>query len=456
MKKIVIVSMLFFANTALAQQQFCRIVSPTTEAKFQAMGISFPQAVTEYMTAVQLTIAEDRASNCEFPPAETIRGLDTAIAWRVLKFAKAQGPQFDRLLVEYAASGGGNTLTGSVAIKWLKHNALVAKFNAWDAADVGRNFQARGNEVSNVMPKSPTPSANENAGRDVVQKPNLLGFLGGMTGVNAKSHALQIGFKLKGCEDKGNEFEYCRYLRNPDEELLLIMGSDELDSADYKFGAERYKTVLSHFSKEFGTPSQNGDNQFKTVSWVSSSGTAVLQLVGPQHATLTFMGGKRKQHLEEMQRASKAENDAIPNSGDAELVPGVHFRYVRYLNGYMLDTICSQITYNKCYPRGWQPWLKELERRTAGEQMAALGADIGLQGPGNLVISWDTQERVVFYCGREHSGGAASVFFIFAPKTQELDIVWQNEDGIRYLGPNASMLKSAHVYDWLKSIPDKF
>jgi hypothetical protein len=88
--------------------------------------------------------------------------------------------------------------------------------------------------------------------------------------------------------------------------------------------------------------------------------------------------------------------------------------------------------------------------------MAALGADIGLQGPGNLVISWDTQERVVFYCGREHSGGAASVFFIFAPKTQELDIVWQNEDGIRYLGPNASMLKSAHVYDWLKSIPDKF
>jgi hypothetical protein len=91
--------------------------------------------------------------------------------------------------------------------------------------------------------------------------------------------------------------------------------------------------------------------------------------------------------------------------------------------------------------------------RTAGDQIDALKADTGAGGAGTLVISWDTQKRVLFYGFRPHSGDEACAYFIVAPKTRELDIVWKNENGVKYLGPNASMLKAAHAYEWLKTLP---
>lgn len=142
MKMIVAVVVLFLTNAVVAQVQVCNLVSPAKQAKFKALQIPVPLAITQYMTAIELINAESRAFKCEFPPREMMRELDTGIAWRVTRFAQAQGPKYNRMFIEYVASSGQNTVTATVAIKWLKHNNLIAKFNAWDAADVKHNFAA--------------------------------------------------------------------------------------------------------------------------------------------------------------------------------------------------------------------------------------------------------------------------------------------------------------------------
>jgi len=142
MKKMVAVFMLLFANAAVAQVQVCNLVSLAKQAQFKALGIPVPTAMTEFMTAIELINAQTTALNCEFPPARAIQDLDNAIAWRVTKFARAQGPTYTTMLVEYAASGGKETLSAVVAIKWLKHNNLIEKFNTWDATDVRHNYEA--------------------------------------------------------------------------------------------------------------------------------------------------------------------------------------------------------------------------------------------------------------------------------------------------------------------------
>jgi hypothetical protein len=147
MKKIVAVSVLFLANAAVAQVQVCDLVSPAKQAEFKALHISAQQAIAEYMTAIELIDAENTASQCELPPGEMIRELEIGITWRVAKLAQAQGPKYLRMLAEYSVSGGYETLTAPVAIKWLKHNDLIAKFNAWDAADVRHDYETRTKEV---------------------------------------------------------------------------------------------------------------------------------------------------------------------------------------------------------------------------------------------------------------------------------------------------------------------
>lgn len=148
MKIAVIASVvLLAANVAVAQIQTCSVVSPAKAAQFDKLGINAVSAMTQYMTATDLINAESKAFQCEFPPREMIRDLDNSIAWRVTKFAQAQGEKYTRMLVEYGASAGSNTLTATVAIKWLKHNNLIVRFNAWDAADVRHSFEEKRKEA---------------------------------------------------------------------------------------------------------------------------------------------------------------------------------------------------------------------------------------------------------------------------------------------------------------------
>lgn len=138
------------------------------------------------------------------------------------------------------------------------------------------------------------------------------------------------------------------------------------------------------------------------------------------------------------------------------IVPGKGFRYIKYPHGYMVDELCSvgqqAGTDNFCYPFNWQPWIKQRELEIAGNQSEALKADSGASGAGNLVISWDSEQRVVFQGFRPHDSMSASAYFIVAPKSQVVDIIWQRGDDITYLGPDATLLKSVKAYDWLKQI----
>jgi hypothetical protein len=131
---------------------------------------------------------------------------------------------------------------------------------------------------------------------------------------------------------------------------------------------------------------------------------------------------------------------------------GVGLHYINYPRGYMVDDLCSTKMANFCYAHGWRPWLKELEITTAGDESNALAADTGAESPGNVVISWDSEQRVVFSGFRPHDSTSASAYLIVAPKTRMMDIIWQRGDKITYLGPDSAFLRNAHAYEWLEHV----
>jgi hypothetical protein len=142
----------------------------------------------------------------------------------------------------------------------------------------------------------------------------------------------------------------------------------------------------------------------------------------------------------------------LPDSGQSELLPGTLFEYERHPTGYLSAELCSATSLGLCYPHDWKPWLKQLEREATGEQFASLDADTGMQDPGNVVVSWDKQKRVLFEACRSHDCDAGEVYFIVGPATKDLDIVWKSESAIQYFGPNATKLKAANAFDWLSII----
>jgi hypothetical protein len=126
--------------SAFAQRVNCVVFTPATVAKMNAHNIPVSTGLVEYMTATELAAAMTRALHFEIPRPQSVHDIDTAIAWRVLKFARSS-EQLNRMFMAYCASYGQDTITSEVAIKWLTHNNFVAKFNAWDAADVKHNWE---------------------------------------------------------------------------------------------------------------------------------------------------------------------------------------------------------------------------------------------------------------------------------------------------------------------------
>jgi hypothetical protein len=124
---------------AVGQRVGCKTVSDAKYAQMERLHIPEPAAITEYMTAVELAQAGQRALHCEFRPAELIQDLNRGIAWRITKFAQNH-PHYNKLFIEYVGSSGQDTIDTNIALKWLRHNNLVAQFNAWDAADVKHNY----------------------------------------------------------------------------------------------------------------------------------------------------------------------------------------------------------------------------------------------------------------------------------------------------------------------------
>lgn len=132
------------------------------------------------------------------------------------------------------------------------------------------------------------------------------------------------------------------------------------------------------------------------------------------------------------------------------------FQSMDYPHGYLVNELCARPTNvgndTLCYPTGWKPWLKELQQRTAGDDAEAIRSDSGTQGPGNLVVSWDGQPRVVFGGCRPHLCTDGRVYFLVATTANELDIIWRNERGvIKYLGPNSAFLRASSAYELLEA-----
>lgn len=161
MRKLLWLTLVFLTPmSALAQTVDCFVFTPETVAKMNSHHIPLAEGITEYMTAVELAAVMNREIHCEVPNAENLRELDAAIAWRVLKFSQTSA-QLSRMFKEYIASSGSydqDSITSRIAIKWLVHNGFVARFNAWDAADVQHNWNVLPHTgKSGSTPDTPTP-----------------------------------------------------------------------------------------------------------------------------------------------------------------------------------------------------------------------------------------------------------------------------------------------------------
>jgi hypothetical protein len=169
------------------------------------------------------------------------------------------------------------------------------------------------------------------------------------------------------------------------------------------------------------------------------------------------VGAALKDYEEATRRFPTAKGEVeresiIPDSGEAELPPGIRFEYARWPSGLLATNLCAETSLGLCYPHNWKPWIWDLAKQATGEEFVNLQTDPGTEGAGTVAISWDGQRRVLFSCWRPHSGSDALVYYIVAPNARELDIVWRNESGIRYFGPNANRLMEANLFAWLGTL----
>jgi hypothetical protein len=225
---------------------------------------------------------------------------------------------------------------------------------------------------------------------------------------------------------------------------------------------ENYSRAIEQYQQEYWasvdtyrsmTPAEKALIHSRSLAQIGQDHDMELRQAREEYSAAVEKAEQDYQRLAGSARIANIAPTTSKENGEAESIPGSHGLFMRYPYGYMVGELCSETTVNDCYPRDWQPWLKELERRTVAEQIDTLEADTGIQGKGHLVISWNTEKRILFGAWPPNSGDEICVYFIVAPKARELDIVWKNKDGVRYLGPNASMLKTADAYEWLKKLP---
>jgi hypothetical protein len=148
---------------------------------------------------------------------------------------------------------------------------------------------------------------------------------------DAGVHAAAIGFRLKGCEDKGDGFRYCNYVRARDETLSLIFWRDELQSVEYDFGISRYSGFFKELSSKYGSPKtiyvQSDPTTKLSDGWGSVPEGADLSLIErADHtggvATLSFHGGKFDEYMKtafpHYERPPDIPSQALPEVKKAE------------------------------------------------------------------------------------------------------------------------------------------
>ena len=109
----------------------------------------------------------------------------------------------------------------------------------------------------------------------------------------------------------------------------------------------------------------------------------------------------------------------------------------------------------RCYRRDWHPRLKQVARRTAGADAAAIDRDSGVETPGVLLELPDGKTRAVFHGCRLHSCPEAGVYFVLDVAGREMNIIWDGDQGVKYLGPDAESFRENKMYEWLEKAPGR-
>lgn len=96
-----------------------------------------------------------------------------------------------------------------------------------------------------------------------------------------------------------------------------------------------------------------------------------------------------------------------------------------------------------CYRFNWKQWIREMLSQVAATDFPVLEKDIGVDSPAESALAFpDGTVSVVFRSCRPHDCPSAEAIFLVDPQRRRLNIVWRNEAGVRYLGPDSTLLRA--------------
>ncbi|PKN33210.1 MAG: hypothetical protein CVU61_14430 [Deltaproteobacteria bacterium HGW-Deltaproteobacteria-19] len=107
---------------------------------------------------------------------------------------------------------------------------------------------------------------------------------------------------------------------------------------------------------------------------------------------------------------------------------------------------------NSCYKFDWQEWVNNRFKIVAGNNEMLINADSDVASPADKIIIYpDGSKRLVFSGCRPHSCPSAMGLFLLDTKKKDMDIIWQADGKIKYLGANAKLLEQNNVINYLIS-----
>jgi hypothetical protein len=157
-------------------------------------------------------------------------------------------------------------------------------------------------KLNDWQPEGPLPPRGPDA-----QQLSVLGLQGGMTKQQAFNLLANAGFTGKGCEDKGNGYQWCTNIKDGAREVKTVFFRDELEHIDYTFPDSEYTALRESYLALYGHANERPNNG--GLVWGSMAGGADLTLGESSDLTygyviLVFHGGIADQYMKHLAQSA--------------------------------------------------------------------------------------------------------------------------------------------------------
>ena len=112
------------------------------------------------------------------------------------------------------------------------------------------------------------------------------------------------------------------------------------------------------------------------------------------------------------------------------------------------ERLCEELHRGSCYPLGCPRVLHDAVRAALGGEYMQFTKDVGVETPSEMHVMYpDTVPRWLFEGCRLHDCPSAGAVYLVDAIHNRVDVIWYNEQGVQYFGPNAALLAEHHVAD---------